>query len=120
MRRCERCSRVAARLRRPAPRAIVLVELSSPGSRSRVHRIMQVRWMAVAMALAGVSPARPPEARAQEPPLASVRFAIYPSGARLIVGDRLVDWFGATVKLPAGRHRVMVDVPDSRCCPPLE
>lgn len=79
-----------------------------------------LRSIIVALALTGDSPGREVTARAEEPSLVAVRFAIRPAGARLLVDDHLLPWFGTTLFLEPGRHHVAIDVPDSRCCPPLD
>ena len=48
-----------------------------------------------------------------------VRFAINPGGARLILDGMVTPWFGTTLSLAPGEHRVQIHVPDSRCCEPI-
>jgi hypothetical protein len=71
----------------------------------------------LAVASATVGAATYVRAAAADPvPPRPVNVVVNPGGARLIVDDMVREWFGETLWLLPGRHRVRIDVPDSRCC----
>jgi len=49
-----------------------------------------------------------------------VKFAVSPSGAKLLVDGQPVNWFSATVALAPGPHRVTAFMEGSKCCKTLE
>ena len=59
----------------------------------------------------------------QEPASASdrararrVRVSVVPAGARLWIDGAETSWFGRTLVLGVGQHRIRAEVPGSRCC----
>jgi hypothetical protein len=61
------------------------------------------------------------EAIAAEGETRTVRFALNPGGARLVVDDRPVPWFGVHHELPLGEHTLAIEMPRelAHCCLPV-
>jgi eukaryotic-like serine/threonine-protein kinase len=68
----------------------------------------------------GASAPSPQEAPVADRTRASgrVRFSVVPAGARIWVEGIETSWFGRTLLLGVGQHRIRAEVPGSRCCKP--
>jgi serine/threonine-protein kinase len=88
----------------------------------------KLRHAAAAIALAALlstsrdgSSAPSPQdlAPAERPRLSRrVRVSLVPAGARLWIDGVETSWFGRTLMLGVGEHRIRAEVPGSRCCKP--